>query len=174
MGDFLNISQQFAESIEWNLILKIVLIYIAGLWISMIIWITRDAINRSNNLLFQIFVIILNILLPLFGLVIYLIIRPTKTLLERYYEDLEYRALVENGEEKEVCQKCKIDLSKDYKYCPNCAEKLRQTCLNCHKEFSKKWKNCPYCGVKYGQINQKNKEEKTDKKKSKKTFSTKK
>lgn len=162
MGDLLNTSQNFAEYIELNLILKIVLVYVAALWISMIIWITRDAINRSNNLLFQIFVIILNIVLPLFGLIIYLIIRPTKTLLERYYEDLEYRALVDNGEERENCQKCKIDLSKDYEYCPNCADKLRQTCLNCKKEYSKKWKNCPYCGVKFGVI----KEEKKTKKSS--------
>ena len=167
MGEFLNISQNLADYIELNLILKVVLVYIAALWISMIIWITRDAINRSNNLLFQIFVIILNILLPLFGLIIYLIIRPTKTLLESYYEDLEYRALVDNGEEREVCQKCKIDLSKDYDYCPNCAEKLRQSCLNCKKEYSKKWKNCPYCGVKYGVIKRKDENKKTENKKSK-------
>ena len=143
--------------------LKVILVYVAALWISLIIWITRDAINRSNNLLFQIFVIILNIILPVFGLVIYLIIRPTRTLLERYYEDLEYRALVDNGEEREVCQKCKIDLSSDYVYCPNCAEKLKQVCLNCKKEYSKKWKNCPYCGTKYGEMKKEEKKKKKDK-----------
>jgi len=164
MKDFLNFSKNLSNYLELSLILKIILVYLAALWISLIIWITRDAINRSNNLLFQIFVIILNIVLPIFGLIIYLIIRPTKTLLECYYEDLEYRALVDNGEEKEVCPKCKIELSADYVYCPNCAEKLRHTCLNCKKEYSKRWKNCPYCGVKYGVIKKKEKKREANKK----------
>lgn len=169
MGDFLHFSKDLSTYFELTLILKVVLVYAAALWISLIIWITRDAINRSNNLLFQIFVIILNIILPVFGLIIYLIIRPTRTLLERYYEDLEYRALVDNGEERTVCQKCKTDLSSDYIYCPNCADKLRQTCLNCKKEYSKKWKNCPYCGVKYGQIKGKEQDSVANKKENKKS-----
>ncbi len=167
MGDFFNFSQNMSDYFELTFILKVVLVYLAALWVSLIIWITRDAINRSNNLIFQIFVIILNIILPVFGLIIYLIIRPTRTLLERYYEDLEYRALVDNGEEREFCQKCKIDLSSDYKFCPNCAEKLRQACLGCKKEYSKKWKNCPYCGVKYGGMKKEGKKVVDKKKKGK-------
>lgn len=163
MEVFSNLSKDMSDYLQFTFILKIILIYLAALWISLIIWIARDAINRSNNLLFQIFVIFLNVFLPIFGLIIYLIIRPTKTLLERYYEDLEYRALVDNGEEKEFCQKCKIDLSAEYIYCPSCAEKLRQTCLACHREYSRRWTICPYCGIKYGEIEQK--EEKKEGKK---------
>lgn len=148
MNNFINFTQQFADYIELNFVLKLILFYFAALWVSLIIWVTRDAINRSNNLIFQIFVIILNIILPVFGLVIYLIIRPTKTLLEKYYEDLEYRALVDNGDQKETCGKCKIEISREYEFCPGCGEKLRQACLACHKEFSKRWQICPYCGVK--------------------------
>lgn len=148
METFLTLTQYLADYIEFNLILKLILIYFAALWIALILWVTRDAINRSNNLLFQIFVIILNIFLPVFGLVIYLIIRPTKTLLERYYEDLEYRALADNGEEKEACLKCKTEVSREFDFCPNCGDKLKQKCNNCHKDFSKRWKICPYCGTK--------------------------
>lgn len=164
MNSFFNVTQILADYVEFNLILKVILFYFAALWVSLIIWVTRDAINRSNNLIFQIFVIILNIVLPIFGLVIYLIIRPTKTLLERYYEDLEYRALVDNGDEKETCSNCKIEISREYEFCPSCGDKLRQACLSCHKEFPKKWQICPYCGVKNLKLA---KEDKTSKAKTK-------
>lgn len=156
METLISITQYFADNIEINFILKIILTYFAALWIALILWVTRDAINRSNNLLFQIFVIILNIILPIFGLIIYLIIRPTKTLLERYYDDLEYRALAENGDDKESCAKCKLDVSSEFEFCPNCGDNLRQECQFCNKKFAKRWKICPYCGKKA--LNKKEKE----------------
>ena len=159
MPIIVDISQDLAGYLEINLILKIAFVYLIVLWISLILWVTRDAINRSNNLLFQIFVIILNICLPVFGLIIYLIIRPTKTLLEKYYEDLEYKALAENGEEREICQNCKLEVSREYDFCPNCAVKLKQECMHCNKEFSKRWKFCPFCGMKQGTVKDKKKKD---------------
>jgi hypothetical protein len=77
--------------------LQLALVVYAGLlWLSIIIWVTRDAINRSNSLLFQVFSILLNILFPVLGILLYLIIRPGKTSLERYYEELEHRLILEN------------------------------------------------------------------------------
>jgi len=73
-----------------NYIIFGVLSYIALLWIAIILWVTKDITNRTNSLFFQIFSILLIIFLtPLFGLVIYLIIRPSRTLIEKYYEELE-------------------------------------------------------------------------------------
>ncbi len=67
-----------------------ILIYLAFLWIAIIVWVTKDITNRTNNLTFQIISISLVIFLtPVFGLVLYLIIRPSRSLVERYYEDIE-------------------------------------------------------------------------------------
>ena len=77
-----------------------VVIYVGLLWLSIIIWVTRDAISRTNSLLFQVFAILLNIIFPLLGILLYLIIRPGKTVLERYYEELEHRLILESIEGK--------------------------------------------------------------------------
>lgn len=77
-----------------------VIIYFGLLWLSIIIWVTRDAINRSDSLIFQVFAILLNILFPVLGILLYLIIRPSKTTLERYYEDLEHKLILESINEK--------------------------------------------------------------------------
>ena len=67
-----------------------ILIYLAFLWIAVIVWVTKDITNRTNNLSFQIISISLVIFLtPIFGLVLYLIIRPSRSLVERYYENIE-------------------------------------------------------------------------------------
>lgn len=78
----------------------IVVIYLGLLWLAVIIWVARDAINRSNSLIFQVLAILLNILFPILGILLYLIIRPGKTTLEKYYEDLEHRLIIESIEER--------------------------------------------------------------------------
>ena len=44
--------------------------------------------------------IILVVLLNVFGVLIYLAIRPAKTLIEKFFEDLEYEALSQSAREK--------------------------------------------------------------------------
>jgi hypothetical protein len=71
-------------------------VYLGLLWLSVIVWVTRDAINRSESVLFQALAILLNIVFPVLGILLYLIIRPSKTILERYYEDLEHKLILES------------------------------------------------------------------------------
>lgn len=78
----------------------VVVIYLGLLWLAVIIWVARDAINRSSSLIFQVIAILLNILFPILGILLYLIIRPGKTTLEKYYEDIEHRLIMESIEEK--------------------------------------------------------------------------
>ena len=79
----------------------VVLGYFGLMWLAVIIWVTRDAINRSESLLFQVTAILINIIFPLLGILLYLIIRPNKTTLDRYYEELEHRLILESIGNKE-------------------------------------------------------------------------
>jgi len=148
MTDLLQLEDFFSsEAFGW--IAGGILVYLAIFWIALIIWVARDIINRTNNLFFQIMVIALNIILPIFGLVVYLIIRPNKTLVEKYYEEIEYRALAEGAQQALLhCPKCGTDTEKDFAYCPNCANELRQPCTKCRKLIEIQYKLCPYCGTK--------------------------
>ncbi len=131
--------------------LKIVVLgYFGLLWLSIIIWVTRDALQRSSSLLFQTFSILLNIAIPIIGVLLYLIIRPSKTRMEQYYEELERNMLegTDSGE-KNTCNKCLTSVDKDYSYCPNCGDSLKKTCLKCKKSFPNFWNICPFCGNEY-------------------------
>ena len=150
--DLKNIDPSFVEVLKdwlnagstYDIIIKLVLVYIAFFWIALIVWVTRDVINRSNNILFQVFIILLNTLLPVFGLVIYLLIRPTKTLLDKYYDELEIKALMEN----DVCHKCSMVLRDDYCFCPECSAAVKNTCGSCKKASLLDYDVCPFCGKK--------------------------
>lgn len=130
----------------------IVLGYFGLLWLSIIIWVTRDALARSSNLFFQAISILLNILIPILGVVIYLIIRPEKTQMERYYEKLESSVL--EGEERQLeskltCHRCLNEVHENYAFCPKCAYQLKKICPGCKKSFSDEWTLCPFCGKEY-------------------------
>ena len=87
----------FISSPTFNTIEIVAISYIGLLWLSIIIWVTRDSIQRSNSLFFQTFSILVNIAVPILGVLLYLIIRPSKTHMERYYEDIEHEMLSENS-----------------------------------------------------------------------------
>ncbi|MBU0706189.1 zinc ribbon domain-containing protein [Patescibacteria group bacterium] len=126
------------------------LAYFALLWLAIIIWVTKDALQRSNSIFFQAFSILLNIVVPILGVLLYLIIRPGKTRLERYYEELERNMLEgDNQNEQNACGKCLTPADKDYSFCPNCGESLKRTCTECKKSFPNVWSICPFCGNEY-------------------------
>ena len=138
------------SSSSFNLIQIIAILYIGLLWLSIIIWITRDSINRSNSILFQSFSILINIIVPILGVLFYLIIRPNKTNSEQYYEEMEQRLLLENTESKSTsCEKCLTIVDKNFAFCPNCGVKIKKTCTSCKKSFPSIWNICPFCGKGY-------------------------
>ncbi len=96
MTEYLNLIVDFISSPSFNLVQTVALGYVGLLWLSIIIWVTRDSIERSDSLLFQVFSILLNIAFPVLGVLLYLIIRPSKTTSERYFEELEHKLLMES------------------------------------------------------------------------------
>lgn len=145
MNDFLDYLVDFQPNDWFGISLRGVFIYLFILWVALVVWVARDVVSRSKNLTFQVFVILLTIILNVFGLLIYLIIRPQKTLVEKYHEDLEHRALAEN---EELCPKCEKSLPLVFQFCPHCGEEARKHCKKCHKLVSKNWSVCAYCGNK--------------------------
>lgn len=91
-----------SELIAWGtnpdisrIIVTVLVGYLVLLWVSLIIWTTKDIISRSNNVVYQLISILLVVVLNIFGLFIYLGLRPSKTLIEKFFEDLEYEALAQ-------------------------------------------------------------------------------
>lgn len=146
------------------------------IWIATIIWVIKDIINRTNNILLQILSISTVLFLTPLWVVIYLLIRPSKTLLEKYYEQGDFEPIEEENDEFETideikeeeilskCFNCGFVISSDFHFCPNCKVSLKKECSKCHRDLNADWKICPYCG---------NEEEISEEKKTKKRTSKK-
>ena len=63
------------------------------LWLASVLWAYRDVRARSDDPTTQAIGVALVALIPLFGIAIYLIVRPRETILEAYERELEREAL---------------------------------------------------------------------------------
>lgn len=150
--DYLGFLWAFFENLTFESMLNFVILYFFIVWVAIIIWVTRDIINRTNNILYQIISILVVVLWTPLWVVIYLLIRPGKTLFEKYYEEYALDDYVEspivNKEKKECrCVFCNYEVQSDYKFCPNCRKQLKKECIWCNKELSWKMDFCPFCWI---------------------------
>lgn len=121
--------------------------FLAALWISLVIWTYRDIRARSRDSLVQILAALLVAVLNLPGLLVYLILRPPRTLEEEYQRTLEEEALLQALEDLSLCPGCERRVREDWLVCPNCHTKLKKTCHQCGKLMELPWNICPYCGT---------------------------
>lgn len=150
--DYLWFLSYISSLLTFEIIIKIVVIYFFIVWIAIVIWVTKDIINRTNNILYQIFWILTVLVWTPLWIVVYLLIRPSKTLFEKYYEeaqiDEDNLEDIDLNEKKEThkCPKCDYVIKEEYKFCPNCRQELKKNCISCNMELKPEWTICPYCG----------------------------
>ena len=121
--------------------------FIAALWLSLVIWSYRDIRQRARDPLARILAVLVVAVLFLPGIVIYLILRPPRTLEEEYQHTLEEEALLQSIEESSLCPGCGRRTKENWTVCPNCHTKLRKACHQCGKLMELPWNVCPYCGT---------------------------
>jgi len=81
--------QAMWEAVTFEFALKLGIIYFFIIWIALVVWVIKDISIRTNNLFFQIIAVLTILLLSPFGIFIYLLIRPRRTLYDKYYEEIE-------------------------------------------------------------------------------------
>lgn len=113
----------------------------------MAIWTFRDIRARSRDVLAQILATLMVLVLPVVGLVVYLMLRPRETLDEAYEHSLEQEALLQAIEEPEECPGCGQRVEGAFLYCPDCHTRLKKACSECSKPLRLHWSLCPYCGA---------------------------
>ncbi len=121
--------------------------FLAALWIALVIWTYRDIRARARDPLVQILSALLVAVLNLPGVLVYLILRPARTLEEEYQHTLEEESLLQALEELPLCPGCARRVKDDWQVCPNCHTKLKKECHHCGKLMELPWNVCPYCGT---------------------------
>jgi RNA polymerase subunit RPABC4/transcription elongation factor Spt4 len=121
--------------------------FIAALWLSLVIWTYRDMRSRARDPLARILAVLVTAVLFLPGIVIYLILRPARTLEEDYQHSLEEEALLQSIEESSLCPGCSRRIKENWIVCPHCHTKLKKNCHECGKLMELPWNLCPYCGT---------------------------
>jgi len=145
------------------------ILYFFVIWISIIVWVVRDITIRSDNVFMQIISILTVLLLTPFWIFLYLLIRPSKTLFEKYYSEVENNLdclwddiivkIWENNFKSIHCSNCWEEIKEEFKYCPYCKFKIKpQVLIEEQEPKKKKGKKSP----------EESKETKKSKKKSKK------
>lgn len=121
--------------------------FVAALWLSLILWTFRDIRRRARDPLARILAVLVVAVLFLPGIVIYLILRPQRTLEEEYQQTLEEEALLQAIEDSSLCPGCGRRVKENWIVCPNCHTKLKKRCHECNKLMELPWNLCPYCGT---------------------------
>jgi RNA polymerase subunit RPABC4/transcription elongation factor Spt4 len=121
--------------------------FVVALWISLVIWTYQDVRRRSRDPLVQILSALLVAVLNLPGILIYLILRPSRTLEDEYQRTLEEESLLQALEELPLCPGCERRVKEDWQVCPNCHTKLKKACHQCTRLMELPWNICPYCGT---------------------------
>jgi RNA polymerase subunit RPABC4/transcription elongation factor Spt4 len=121
--------------------------FIAALWLGLIFWTYRDIRARARDPLARILAVLVVALLFLPGIVVYLILRPPRTLEQEYQQTLEEEALLQSIEDSPLCPGCGRRIRDSWIVCPNCHTKIKKTCHQCGKLMDLPWNLCPYCGT---------------------------
>ena len=121
--------------------------FLVALWLALVIWTYRDMRSRHRDRLVHILAALMVALLNLPGVLVYLILRPARTLEEEYQQTLEEEALLQSIEDQSICPGCERHTREDWLVCPSCQTKLRKRCHSCGRLMDLPWNICPYCGT---------------------------
>jgi RNA polymerase subunit RPABC4/transcription elongation factor Spt4 len=121
--------------------------FLVALWVALVIWTYRDMRSRHRDRLVHILAALMVAVLNLPGVLVYLVLRPARTLEEEYQQTLEEEALLQSIEDQAVCPGCERRIKEDWLVCPSCQTKLRKPCHSCGRLMDLPWDICPYCGT---------------------------
>ncbi len=136
----------FVGNVDFNMFGSLLAVVLVIFWLVIVGWVWVDSGERTSKTSLRVGYLLLSILLNIPGLIIYLIIRPSDTIEEIYWADLERRYLKYETSELGDCPKCGAQLFPGYVHCTNCGFRLKVRCPKCNVLVDKDHKYCEFCG----------------------------
>src|SRR5919204_4592998 len=81
---------------------RLAILYVLALYVAMVFWTVRDAQQRTENQILPYLGGLMVVILNIFGLFLYLIVRPKETLGEAYERQLAEESLLAEAEQRTV------------------------------------------------------------------------
>jgi hypothetical protein len=136
----------FFDSTEFHLIRNLALFFVFVFWLATIFWVFKDARRRIGDPWLVAMAVLLPIVVPFLGPLIYMLFRPPEYLEDVRERELEIKAMEERIAQGEFrCPVCRAEVGADFLVCPVCTTKLKQACTNCKSPLEALWQICPYC-----------------------------
>jgi RNA polymerase subunit RPABC4/transcription elongation factor Spt4 len=130
-----------------TLALVVTVLFLGCFWLALTFWAVRDARRRSDPPALAVLACVVSVLLPYVGVLIYLVLRPPRTLDEERALLLEEQALTEGPAEvvSRPCPTCGREIELDFVICPYCRTQFARRCRACQRWLRLGWRVCPYC-----------------------------
>jgi hypothetical protein len=125
-------------------------LFLAAVWLALVLWTARDVTQRTNDPVARLLAVVVVGGLFVAGYVIYRLLRPARTLQQRYFDSLEEEALLQGLQATPACGACGRATHESFVFCPFCKSQLRTRCDGCGTAIEKAWPLCAYCGLERG------------------------
>jgi hypothetical protein len=136
----------FFSSGTWLVIRNLLLFFVVVFWLAVAYWVYKDARRRIDDPWLVGMAVILGLVPPFLGALVYMLFRPPEYLEDVHERGLEIKAMEERLARRNVhCPVCRAEVGPDYLVCPVCTTKLKQACANCKAPLEALWQICPYC-----------------------------
>jgi hypothetical protein len=136
----------FFHSGTWFVIRNLLIFFVVVFWIATIWWVYKDARRRVEDPWMVGMSVVLGVVPPFIGPLIYMLFRPPEYLEDVRERELEIKAMEQRLAKRDLhCPVCRAEVEASFLVCPVCTTKLKQACANCKAPLEALWQICPYC-----------------------------
>lgn len=121
--------------------------YVLAMWAAMVAWAYRDACARTADPWIRWGSAALVGICNIPGLLLYLAVRPSEPMVERYNRQLEAEAFLREVRKDTACSSCRRAVDAEFAYCPYCTAELQSPCGSCARMVRSSWTLCAYCAT---------------------------
>jgi hypothetical protein len=137
--------KDFFNSGLWLVIEKLLVFCLVLFWAALAYWVYKDARRRVEDP-WMVWMAVLLGLVPVAGVMVYVLVRPPEYLDDVRERELEIKEMEARLGRRELqCPVCRAEIERDFLVCPVCTTKLKQACVNCKQPLEALWQICPHC-----------------------------
>jgi len=135
------------ESSGLSLAVDLLILLVVVLYCALVYWTYADSRRRVADPALVGLSVLVAVLFPFVGPLVYLILRPPEFLDDVRERELEMQAVEArlNQVSMLLCPYCDYRIEREFVRCPSCLRKLKERCMNCSRPLDQAWTICPYC-----------------------------